>query len=62
MTDEVGSHLVEQVLQVLSPKQFSEIFEEKLYPHLLRIASDPTAQYIAQRIITSVHSKKQVTI
>ncbi|XP_022082389.1 nucleolar protein 9-like isoform X2 [Acanthaster planci] len=51
LTDNVGSHLFEIVIEVISDESFSEVYSQCFSHHLLGMALHPVANFVLQKLI-----------
>ena len=60
LTHEVASHLVEQILSVLSPDHYSKVLQQ-LSGQLVAMAMHPTANFVLQVLIAHTCDEAQVS-
>jgi hypothetical protein len=60
VVSEVGSHLVEQFLVVVSDEQFDRTYQQFMRGHSLEMAQHPIANFVLQKLISQSRTKEQV--
>ena len=58
--DNIGSHLVEQIVKVATDDLYDEILRGYFLGHILDMAKHPVANFVLQRLITKTGTKEQV--
>jgi len=62
VTHDIGSYLVEQILNLGSEELFQEVYAGALQGRLLLFAVHPVANFVLQRYLSDIKNKEHVRI